>query len=133
MVVESTKCCGILEIHNLRTESAPGAMRRLCKQYWSNSRLVPDPEPNGRFMPLFPNIVLFTAVVDGANTYGQNFAKLIAENDLGTVVESEERKNPNTGYTVKGWLWSINKDKLKEWYLAQLEAAREKRKDGSNV
>jgi len=57
---------------------------------------------------------MFTDAIINGN--GMRLAKYIRKHGLGTIVETTHRKNPNSGNTMKVWLWGINHKRLKEWH-----------------
>lgn len=52
-------------------------------------------------------------------TYGRRFAAFIQENDLGSLVETPREVNPNSGSSLKVWVWGINHENLTKWYAKQ--------------
>jgi hypothetical protein len=46
---------------------------------------------------------------------GPALRKYIEDNSLGTVIESPPAKNPNSGNTIRVWVWMIDHMKLKQW------------------
>lgn len=98
-------CCGAREITNLSiSRSAPQAMQEFGQAIYTRSYA-----DNFRY-------VIFTAADYGKPaTYGTRFAKFIAKNNLGTVLETAKNRNPNTGNQVQMWVWTVNHDAVKAW------------------
>jgi hypothetical protein len=46
---------------------------------------------------------------------GHAIAKLIESNGLGPVVSTKPARNPEHSGTLKAWLWTPNKTKLRSW------------------
>jgi hypothetical protein len=48
--------------------------------------------------------------------YGDKFATFIVENNLGTVVQSQRRTNPNSSNPGKLFLWTLNHAALDKFF-----------------
>jgi hypothetical protein len=51
-------------------------------------------------------------------TNGHRIAKRIEEQKFGTVTQSANEVNPNTGAVICVWLWQVGHEAYKEWYKA---------------
>lgn len=67
--------------------------------------------------------VVFSEAKDGSGAYGERFAAYIRRNNLGDVVASGRRVNPNSGNQVKCWVWTLNKRALMAWANKNIKQA----------
>ena len=44
---------------------------------------------------------------------GEKFTDFILEHELGTVFETDLRKNPNSGNRIRVWTWAPSKDNIR--------------------
>lgn len=104
-------CCGIKELTDLVAKGDPVLnMKDFVSQAYDRELF------NGKFRyGIFAEANQFDS---NAKTYGRQFAKLIIDNKLGTLVETERNVNPNSGNEVKVWVWTINHEAVKKWGLA---------------
>lgn len=104
--VTQLACCGIQEFANLRRHTAnlgtPGAVYKIADMY-ALMRM------NGRFL-------IFSQVV-GQGEYGDLLKAFIETTRLGVVTQSNDRVNPNSSNTLRVFLWEVDRDALKEWYI----------------
>jgi hypothetical protein len=126
MEIATTKCCAIMEIHNLSVHATPEeAMDEFCKL---NIVTVPLFGP-ARNIPNAGSIYafyLFTAACnkDGGplyssgKAYGKEFANFIKTNGLGKVWESPVKHNKVFHETHHNqiWIWDVDHDALKTWW-----------------
>jgi hypothetical protein len=130
MEMRNTSCCAIQEIAELRQhETAQEAMFAFCRQNivqkpkFQNPKVDPAPiEARGGEIFCF---YLFTANVD-AGQYGQNFAKFIEDNKLGTVVTTEPRSNRayHGEQRCQAWIWTVDQAAIKAWWAENKVKAR---------
>ena len=55
-------------------------------------------------------------VSDGKTYGGRNFALYIKEHTLGHLTESPPVRNPNSGNTIRTWIWDVDWSALNSWY-----------------
>jgi len=117
MNVGSMQCCGFREISGLSEKGdSVHHLKEFCKHF---NRVPGSYLPRERATP--PTLkdfsvshAVFTAT--GRAKYGRAFAALITQEGLGELVCSTLADNPNSGHKVQGWIWTINKQALVEWY-----------------
>ena len=137
MRITNLGCCGVREIANLSAhKSAPEALRAFCEgpavQFDLNAQGIPPPGctyrnmVRGTYKPPSCAFALFTQVE--GHKYGTKFAALILREKLGEVYETQPRVNPNSGNSIRVWVWGINRDALEAWFLQ--DAAERKRRRG---
>lgn len=68
--------------------------------------------------------LIFTDALREGN--GRKFKNYILKNELGTVIESGRKENPNSGNNIRVWIWTPDMKKLKEIYKEN-DKKREKR------
>lgn len=97
-------CCGVREISYLGVDDDPKlSIRTLGEAIYNTSR-------SHRFRHAF-----FTQANNpqaASRTYGEKFAAYITEHKLGKVVESDEQINPNSGNSLKVWIWTVDHEAL---------------------
>ena len=66
-----------------------------------------------------------------SSSRGQDLADYIRQNNLGAIIESEERVNPNTGNIIKVWVWSPPHQSLdpRDKYVFTRPSSTEAKKD----
>ena len=104
-------CCGVKELHNIRYGleqiGADGLIHQLAEMMYGKTRTH-----NCAFY-------LFTEVQPtswNSGKYGVNLRDFILTNKLGTVIESDILKNPNSLNMLKVYLWQIDSDALKTFH-----------------
>lgn len=117
MNIGSMNCCGLRELSNLSGSYSP-------REAMQNFLQVACPR-GGRYSwntgkhtyvnELRFSHVIFSEAKNGSGNYGERFAAYIRRNNLGDVVASGRRVNPNSGNQVKCWVWTLNKRALIAW------------------
>lgn len=100
LILQETSCCGLRDIEGLCERTPKEAMINVCYDFFRD-------EMDSAF-------ILFTGVTK--KRYGQKFKKYILDNKLGTVIETESKRNPNSSNRIKTWVWTLNVTKLKSWF-----------------
>ena len=47
---------------------------------------------------------------------GEKLTNYIKKHRLGKIKETPALLNPNSGSTIKGWIWTVNWEQMKKWY-----------------
>lgn len=128
----NTQCCGMRELDCVggRDLTAEQALEKFL-QVLPYRIDYGDPERR-RVAVLQFALVTFTGVVrrvrqdhysDRKDDYGQAFADLVVREGLGEVVAGPEAVNPNTGNTVRCWIWRINSKEVERRAQVVFDAA----------
>lgn len=109
MVVNYTACCGLDEIDLLGLHKTPEKAMALLKHA--------HPTPSAMF--LFTGVTK-RRVVDHTGTYrtddyGRAFARFVKAAGLGHVVGGKATINPETGNTIRAWVWTVNRPAYRAW------------------
>lgn len=64
----------------------------------------------------------------GRRHTGRYLAEFIREKELGNLIETEQRVNPNSGNHIRMWVWSPEWDKLRKLITDYRDAKAEKKK-----
>ena len=136
--VTAIKCCGVWEIEYLSMMKSP---EEALRSFWEMTTVM---VPIFNRAPLLKKaFVIFTATTRPLNrhvslyneanndpTYGPKFKKYLEDNNLGLVMESEERINVTSNH-LKIYIWHIDWDRMAEFMKAgdmeeakQMEAER---------
>jgi hypothetical protein len=116
------QCCGVVELHNLRDHyldsGVPGVPARpdpkaalqclgIYSAEWQKATHYDVPK---KFIH-----AIFTGVTH--TDYAPAFKDFITAEKLGSVVETPARVNPNSGNSIKCYLWTLNNynDLVKWW------------------
>ena len=105
---KSSISCGVLEVHHLPADTTGNQMLfAIANQLYNKA--------NGRPAAF----VIFSDVTGMQNiSRGELLAEAIKK--TGDVLfESTRQINPKTGNTILVWLWTLNHDSLKEWYIRE--------------
>ena len=105
---KSSISCGVLEVHHLPADTTGNQMLfAIANQLYNKA--------NGRPAAF----VMFSDVTGMQNiSRGELLAEAIKK--TGDVLfESTRQINPKTGNTILVWLWTLNHDSLKEWYIRE--------------
>ena len=105
---KSSVSCGVLEVHHLPADTTGNQMLfAIANQLYNKA--------NGRPAAF----VIFSDVTGMQNiSRGELLAEAIKK--TGDVLfESTRQINPKTGNTILVWLWTLNHDSLKEWYIRE--------------
>jgi hypothetical protein len=97
-MIEQTNCCGFKEIDGLNDNTAKESLNQVCEDFFNGEDAA---------------FLFFTGV--SKKRYGQNFKRLITKLKLGKIIETEAKRNPNSGNKIKAWIWSVNKPKFKQY------------------
>lgn len=114
MELRHLSCCGIREGTSLSTSRSP---EEALRKFGNSIYRFPGPD---RF-----RYVLFSQAGKRAK-YGRVFAAFIVEKGLGTVIETEFHKNPNSGHQLKAYLWTVDHVATKAWWTANKAVTAEK-------
>lgn len=121
VTLNNTECCGVDEISGVYTSTPIEVLKYVCREKYTGL----DEEDCGcedgcddcHYGDIQAQAYLtFTDAIYNSNG-GKRLAQYIKDNKLGTLVSPRERKNPNTGNTIKIWVWSPNERNLKAWYV----------------
>lgn len=105
-VFNTAVCCGIAEVH---ATSGP------ANAYFRGETRNPNPTREseeafcaraGLFKKAF--LIIAQAGKDLGNDYGFALVRVIKDNSLGEVIESDWRVNPNSNLDLKVWVWAID-------------------------
>lgn len=114
-------CCGVKEITGLSTHS-PKQVQATLRRLLNNWRYEADFDYNTRrvWLPRLPAFLLFTQARlqpgDEANDlYGDQFAQLITDLQLGDVIAADEKINPNSQRLLTPYLWRTDEDAIREY------------------
>lgn len=124
MTAEGLRCCAIMEIDGLsycsdlkRKPQPHEVIVEFCRNNFGCGYYIPLGSnysvPDERFHCAF---VIFSQAGKGAS-YGTDFAKFIETNNFGTVTASNSLVNPNSGNPVTVFVWELNQDALKDWWM----------------
>lgn len=95
------RCCGVREIGELSSLRSPvEQLRAFAREAYPY---------NSRF-----RYALFSQARKRSK-YGDLFAAFIREERLGTVIETEWKRNPNSGNPLKIFLWTVDHPAVKRW------------------
>ena len=100
-----TKNCGIVEIHGLACRNLLGVLRDIEPVLRAGVTWPPKVDHSGARQNCPYPFVTFTGV--STETYGQQFANLITENNLGELATLPSQKNW-TNNRIQHWLWRPN-------------------------
>jgi len=102
--------CGVMEVHHLPDQSASRTLFSIANALYHKA----NPRPAA--------FVLFSDVTDTAETRGGLLARYIADNKAfgGHFQASDGAINPKTGNTIKVWLWNINHEVFRKYYVEEL-------------
>jgi len=109
-LINTTSCCGLRELDGIMGDDAPHVTMASIA-----SQLV---EIGGAF-------VIFSCPV--THDHGQRLALFIRDNNLGHVIPSSIRRNPNSGNDLQVWLWEVEIDHLDGWINAYNAREQERR------
>lgn len=114
MNANSMRCCGVKELTELSGTRDPAAALMTMLNYLGRHEYG---GPGSRTILHFPAAhIIFTGVTKTRSNYGERFANFIRENNLGEVIESVVKRNPNSGNPLKVWVWSIHRNNLEAWW-----------------
>lgn len=91
--LSKTTCCGVKELHELSGDVTDLVSLSLSSQTYPHF-LITDNKSNKR---------------------GEKVADLIRKNELGNLIETPYKKNPNSGNQVRAWLFTPSWTKLKSF------------------
>lgn len=108
MQYEEMKCCGIWELSGLQS-STKGELESDFKTF-INENMYDSGEYQG------PAVLIFSTTQQSTN--GDDLKKLIEKHQLGDVMRSRPRRNPNTENMLTVFTWGINKKNLRKYWVA---------------
>lgn len=110
--IQETACCGVKEIDGIMGQRSRiivrDAIRGLLEFYDDGMNL------NCAFLT-------FSEVIKGKKKeykrqYGAELAEYIKENKLGTVKKSISKVNPNSGNTIRMYIWETKPENMMNWF-----------------
>lgn len=101
--LNNTSCCAVDEINGI-DEKPKDVLISICDEKYGGG------DSKQAFIIFTDNVTEYS--------HGENLAKYIKKNKLGSLQVTRARKNPNSGNLVKVWIWTPNERKLKMWYKA---------------
>lgn len=104
--INKTPFTNIKDIYGISEyDNAEDAMRGLCYRL----RLEWDKIVKIKF-----SMMIFTGNIHEG--YPQKFKKLILKEKLGSVINTGAKVNPNSGNTIRAYIWNVDKQKLSKWF-----------------
>lgn len=101
---EDTSCCGVKEIVDI------------CDEKLNNESLLRDITDLRYEDGDKGNCCYYFFTDINLCEYGNSLKKYITDNKLGTVTRSGAKKNPNSGNSIKVYLWTVNNGALYLWH-----------------
>lgn len=113
-MIHGMQCCGVRELHGLSYANSPQEAFRAFQR---------DFRRNRRWRYAIFTQAQYPWMPDPFRAYGEEFAQFIQDHKLGTVMESSaphagHRRNPNTGATLRIWVWTLNHAGIKRYMAA---------------
>lgn len=105
-------CCGVKELSGISDHANPLAV---LQRYVAEVRTMYNRPKGGRFMFTPGGAHMFFTQAGNGVVYGENLAAYIEKNELGTIIRSPGRVNPNSGNNLIVFLWTLNQKNLKAW------------------
>lgn len=94
MEIRGTSCCGISELVNIGYNSPEQVLANV--KSWA----APGGGGGNRAHLYFSSVT--------REKYGEALEAFILEHNLGSVVSTPSKRNPNSGNAIKGWFWTPN-------------------------
>lgn len=104
MGIEQLICCGMRELDGL-PDKPVFAVLEVAQDH-------PTPISSAGRIGGGYVFVVFSDVVGSTSSNGEKLAKFVRANKLGLVKSTSERMNPNTGNTIKAWIWELDHEAL---------------------
>lgn len=106
--IEDLACCGTCEINGIKDNTPQyviGAMHQYL--FFTNGKEVS-----------WRNRRVFAYFTDNRDKkFGNALEKYIKKESLGAIIKTQTRINPNSKNPLKVWVWTLNHDNIKKWYL----------------
>lgn len=99
-ILRDTSCCGVHEIEALE-RTAKESLLEICEEKygWGASQQA---------------FILFTDITTSVR--GRKLSKYITDNNLGDIIKTASKVNPNSGNRVTVWVWAVNEKRLLAWW-----------------
>lgn len=114
-IIYTTKCCGFRQLDGIG-DMAPEDVAHAV--VYANINRVTG--KNARFYSFQDNTFR-----RASGHYGDELRDYIIDNDLGTVIETEPFKNPNSESILKAYVWTLNYDTMRDWYRDFINSSAE--------
>lgn len=108
-IFNRTSCCGIREIYGIGNKT-PELILYSLGYYLDQGEGI-----SGAHYLFSDN----TGAQDGVH-YGEVFRDYIINHELGTVLETPFKHNPNSGNMLKAFLWTIDQPAFDRWFVAKV-------------
>lgn len=125
--------CGIFELHSIHNWTTVDWER---KQWPWEKVIAPVSETALAYCIFSDHEKLVTesdetaAMNTGSQHVGRQLAAFIRENNLGTLIESEPRFNPNSNNMIRVWVWGVDREATRKivnvWRAAEAEEKKKK-------
>lgn len=101
---ENMCCCGIKEITGIGGEKPTDVILDISYRLFSKEY---EDDNSCAFM-------IFSDIKE--KTTGKNLEKEIKKLNLGNVIRSKSKKNPNSNNSLAVWIWELNRTNLKKYF-----------------
>ena len=116
--LKNTNCCGVGELYNLSRMTPKNVIINFERKVYSRGG------DDGWRMPTVKAHYMFH---DVENKNGDKLAEYITKYDLGGLLATESRKNPNSPRKVKAWLFTPSKTAIQR-HIKSFTASADKKK-----
>lgn len=106
VLYQTTASCGMVQLHVLTSNCEQIVRKALFPEHRMVAADAPVPGSGvpRHAKPIFYPLVMFSDAEHYAR--GEKLSKFIKDNDLGEIVESPVRVNPNTLNKIRTWIWA---------------------------
>lgn len=115
MISYNMQCCGLKELSGLSSHRSPGAALKTLatrkSSYWGATSTSYENEPP---RTIWAAHVIFTQAGKNAQ-YGYRLKDYIEKHDLGQVLATYAKVNPNSGNPLVTFIWTLNRGNWVEW------------------
>lgn len=116
-MIGNLACCGVKEMQNIARHRTPEAiLQAFCENRFAiqTDDSYIGPVGNGKLRAAH---FLFTQAGEGPrNHYGYDLEYYIRENNLGLVMRTEPKRNPNSRRMLVAFIWTPDEKRLKTWW-----------------
>jgi len=95
---DDIQCCGIKELRGISNRLPQDILNDIAEEW---------------FVDVPRAYMIFSC--ESKYAAGRQLEKFIKHNNLGTVVRTKSKVNPNSGNLLSVWLWAVNNTAFKKW------------------
>ena len=102
-IERTLQCCGIRELAGITGRTPTNILQSMAAEWFENTPRA---------------YIIFSC--QSNEPAGRQLSAYIRQKNLGTIIKTKSKINPNSGNKITAWLWAVNNKELQEWISNKL-------------